>query len=81
MITKKLTLDQPVTYEIKVQGALDEQWLDWNGEITAIIEGDRNGSPITTLTITVDQAGLHGLLRYLYSLALPLISVNYIDCS
>lgn len=81
MITKKLTLDQPVTYEIKVQGALDEKWLDWNGEITATIEGDKNVNPITTLTITVDQAGLHGFLRYLYSLALPLISVNYVDCN
>jgi len=79
MIIKKLTLDQPATYVIKVPGALDENWLDWNGGMTATIECDRNGSPITTLTITVDQAGLQGLLRYLYSLGLPLISVIWVD--
>jgi hypothetical protein len=32
--------------------------------------------PVTTLTGAVDQAALHGLLRRLYSLGLPLISVN-----
>ena len=36
---------------------------------------DENGSPVTTLTGTVDQAALQGLLRRLYSLGLPLISV------
>jgi len=78
---KKLTLYRPVTYQIKVPGALDEKWLDWNGGITATIESDRNGNPITTLTTTVDQAGLQGLLRHLYSLCLPLISVNCVDCN
>lgn len=28
---QKLTLDRPVTYQIKVPGALDKKWLDWNG--------------------------------------------------
>jgi hypothetical protein len=76
---QKLTLDRPVTYQIKVPGALDEKWLDWNGGTTVNLESDRNNDPITTLTITADQAALQGLLRYLYSLGLPLISVICID--
>lgn len=75
----KLTLDQLVTYQIKVPGALDGKWLDWNGGMEVNIENDGNG-PITTLTITVDQAALHGLLRHLYSLGIPLKSVICQDC-
>ena len=42
-------------------------------------ETDDDGRPVTTLTGTLDQAALHGLLRRLYSLGIPLISVNCID--
>jgi hypothetical protein len=45
--------------------------------ITVASEGD--GSPITILTGTFDQAALQGLLRCLYSLGLPLISVNCVE--
>ena len=38
-----------------------------------------NEPPITTLTGEVDQAALHGLLRRLYALGLPLVSVIWID--
>jgi len=76
---QKLTLDRPVTYQIKVPGALDKKWLDWNGGMTVMIESDEDGAPITVLTITVDQAALQGLLRHLYSLGLPLISAIWID--
>ena len=74
----KLTLDKPVTYLIKVPGALDGERLDWNGGMAVTIESYGN-EPMTTLTITVDQAALHGLLRHLYSLGLPLISVICLD--
>ena len=80
MDKKKLTLDQPATYEIKVPGILDEKWLDWNGGMTVKTENEREANPITTLTITVDQAGVQGLLRHLYSFGLPLISVICVDC-
>ena len=73
------TLYQPVTYQIKVLGVLDDQWSDWNGGMTLAVESHENDLPITTLTGSVDQAALHGLLRRLYSLGLPLISVNCIE--
>lgn len=76
---KILRLTQPATYQIKVPGILDESWVDWAVKMTIQIENDDDGLPITTLTGTVDQAGLLGLLRRLYSLGLPLISAVWID--
>jgi hypothetical protein len=72
---QKLALDQPATYQIKVPGHIGPSWSDWVGGMTIAVERDDDGLPITTLTGTVDQAALHGLLRRLYSLGLPLISV------
>jgi hypothetical protein len=74
---QKLTLDRPATYQIQVLGHMDKSWSDWAGGMTIAIEGD--DLPVTTLTGTVDQAALQGLLRRLYSLGLPLISVHWIQ--
>ena len=79
-ITKqKLTLDRPATYQIKVPGHLNESWSEWAGGMAITVESDVDGLPVTTLTGTVDQAALQGLLRRLYSLGLPLISVNCVE--
>jgi hypothetical protein len=75
---QKLTLDRPAIYQIKVPGHVDESWSDWMGGMSITIESEGDGPPITTLTGTVDQAALQGLLRRLYSLGLPLISVQCI---
>jgi hypothetical protein len=72
---RKLTLDRPATYQIKVPGLLDESWSEWDGRMAVTTESEGDGPPITTLTGSVDQAALQGLLRRLYSLGLPLISV------
>jgi hypothetical protein len=74
---QKPTLDRPATYQIQVLGHMDKSWSDWAGGMTIAIEGD--DLPVTTLTGTVDQAALQGLLRRLYSLGLPLISVHWIQ--
>ena len=78
-VKRKLTLDQPATYQIKVPGHLDESWSDWTGRMTIAVDSEGDGPPVTTLTGTVDQAALQGLLRRLYSLGLPLISVNWVE--
>jgi hypothetical protein len=44
--------------------------------MTITVESEGEGPPVTTLTGTIDQAALQGLLRRLYSVGLPLISVN-----
>ena len=79
-VKQKLTLDRPATYQIKVPGHLDEGWSEWVGRMTITVESEADGPPITTLTGTVDQAALQGLLRRLYSLGLPLISVICVEC-
>jgi hypothetical protein len=76
---KKLTLDRPETYQIIVPGVLDEKCLEWIDGATVTVESDRNDEPVSILTTTVDQAALQGLLRHLYSLSLPLISVIWVD--
>ena len=73
----KLTLYSPATYQIKIPGQLDESWVEWAENLEITIETNQDGDPITTLISTIDQAALIGILRRLYSLGLPLISVAY----
>jgi hypothetical protein len=80
-VKQKLTLDRPATYQIKVPGELDESWSDWAGRMTITVESEGEGPPVTTLTgVVTDQAALQSLLRRLYSLGLPLISVVCVEC-
>ena len=77
---QKLTLDRPVTYQIKVPGHIGKSWSDWAGGMTITVESEGDGPPVTILTGTLDQAALQGLLRRLYSLGLPLILVHCVEC-
>jgi hypothetical protein len=76
----RLSLDRPATYQIQVPGHIGEGWSDWIGGMTITVESPSDGPPVTTLTGSLDQAALQGLLRRLYALGLPLISVIWIDC-
>ena len=76
---QKLTLDGPATYQIKVPGELDARWSDWAGEMVIAVQSEGDGPPVTTLTGSLDQAALQGLLRRLYSLGLPLISAICVE--
>ena len=76
---QKLTLDRPFVYQIKVPGVLDANWADWVGGVTIAVEREGVGLPVTTLTCLMDQAALHGVLRQLYALGVPLISVECIE--
>ena len=75
---QKLSLTRPATYQIKVPGYLDEVWSDWSREMIVKTEVE-GGFTVTTFLVSVDQAALHGFLRRLYSLGLPLISVICVD--
>jgi hypothetical protein len=75
----KLTLSQPQTYQIKIPGMLDPLWADDTSALQITIEENADGEPITILTGTMDQAALQGLLRQLYGLGLPLISVIWVE--
>ena len=78
-IKRKLTLDRTENYQIKVPGYLGESWTEWDGRMTVKVECEADGPPITTLTGVVDQAALLGLLRRLYALGLPLLSVICVE--
>jgi hypothetical protein len=69
------SLHRPATYQIQVPGHLDVSWSDWVEGMTITVESEGEGPPVTTLTGRLDQAALQGLLRRLYSLGLPLVSV------
>ena len=79
----KLTLYQPAIYQIQVPGEIDQRWSDWIEGMTIAVDSavydEGNRYPVTTLTGTFDQAALQGLLRRLYGLGLPLISVVCVD--
>ena len=71
-----LALHQPAEYQIRVPGELDLSWSDWIGGMTIAVENQGEGPPVTVLTgLVTDQAALQGLLRRIYSLGLPLLSV------
>ena len=74
----RLSLSTPVTYQIKVPGNIDGHQMDFVDSMTISTESGKDGMFITALTCTLDQAGLHGLLRKLYSIGCPLISVIWL---
>lgn len=64
---------QPTAYQIRIKGHLGRQWTDWFGGLTITLED--NGETLLIGPV-VDQAALHGLLRKVRDLGMPLISVN-----
>ena len=62
-------------YEIKITGHLNKSWADWFDGFTFIHEAD--GSTALTGKIS-DQAALHGILKKIRDLGLPLLSINQI---
>jgi len=63
---------QPMLYQIRIKGQLDSQWTDWFEGLTITQEED--GDTLLTGPL-VDQAALHGLLKKVRDLGLPLVSV------
>jgi hypothetical protein len=68
--------DQPGVYEIRIRGHLGREWTDWFGGLSITLEVD--GDTLLTGTV-VDQAALHGLLRRVRDLGMPLISVTRVE--
>src|SRR5262249_25505437 len=66
--------ESPV-YQIRIKGHLGRQWTDWFGSIAIALED--NGDTLLTGPM-VDQAALHGLLRKVRDLGMPLLAVNRI---
>jgi hypothetical protein len=63
---------QPAIYQIRLKGHLGSQWTDWFDGLTIALEED--GETLLTGPVA-DQAALHGLLKKVRDLGIPLISV------
>ena len=61
-----------MVYEIRLKGHLGPQWTDWFGGATLRLEA--NGETLLTCPVA-DQAALHGLLRKVRDVGMPLLAV------
>jgi hypothetical protein len=65
---------QPMVYQIRIKGHLGRQWTNWFSGLTITLD---NGETLLTGSV-VDQAALHGVLKKVRDLGLPLLSVNHV---
>ena len=63
---------QPMVYQIRIEGQLGRQWTVWFEGLT--ITALDNGETLLTGPV-VDQAALHGLIKKVRDLGMPLVSV------
>ena len=76
----ELTVDQPATYCIRVVGYLDENWSARLGGLKINASGQEGKRAVTTLSgQIIDQAALFGVLKALYDMRLPLLSVECLE--
>ena len=67
---------EPQLYEVRIKGHLDDKWIDWLGDVTITLEED--GDTLLTGPV-IDQAALHGLLKKVRDLGMPLVSVSPVE--
>jgi hypothetical protein len=68
-------MPQPV-YQIRISGHLDGSWESWFAGLA--ISREEGGETVLTGPVA-DQAALHGLLKKVRDLGLPLVSVVRTD--
>ena len=73
---RELTPPQPRVYQVRIKGHLGPQWTEWFGGVTITLQD--NGDTLLTSPVA-DQAALHGLLKRVRDLGIPLISVSPVD--
>lgn len=73
----QLTVDKPATYCIRVVGYLDQSWSNRLGGMTITVSSGAGKKKVSTLSgAMIDQAALFGVLKALYDMRLPLLSVE-----
>jgi hypothetical protein len=68
--------DQPMVYQIRIKGHLRHRWADWFGGLTITLED--TGDTLLTGPV-IDQAALHGYLKKVRDLGMPLVSVMGVE--
>ena len=66
---------RPMAYQVRITGQLDARWADWFEGLTITLDG---GDTLITGPV-VDQAALHGLLKRVRDLGMPLVSVSPVE--
>ncbi len=75
-----ISVDQPIEYEIEIQGRLEERWSPWFDDMDITVKNQTSGPTVTILRgMVADQAALHGVLNRIRDLNIPLISVQLIS--
>lgn len=75
-LNSALDTAEPLAYQIRLKGQLDSDWAEWFGGVS--ITQAENGETLL-ISPAIDQATLHGLLKKVRDLGLPLISINPIE--
>jgi hypothetical protein len=65
--------NQPMVYHIRIKGHLGHQWTDWFDGLS--ITQEEGGNTLLNGSVIV-QAALHGILKKIRDLGIPLLSVN-----
>jgi hypothetical protein len=66
---------RPMAYQVRLTGQLDARWADWFEGLTITLDG---GDTLISGPV-VDQAALHGLLKRVRDLGMPLVSVSPVE--
>lgn len=75
-LNPKTDPNEPMAYQIRLKGHLSSEWTDWFGGLSITLED--NGDTLLTGP-AIDQAALHGLLKKVRDLGMPLISVVHLE--
>jgi len=67
---------RPAVYQIRLKGHLSREWTGWFEGLTITLE--EGGDTLLTGPV-VDQAALHGLLKKVRDLGMPLVSVSPVE--
>lgn len=77
---KEFKIETPATYRIRVQGHIDPEWSELIGDMSITTDSTIDRNPVTNLVgYLIDQAALSGLLKALYELRIPILSVEDLD--
>jgi hypothetical protein len=72
----KMDPGQPMVFQIRIKGHLGLQWTEWFEGL--VITQKADGDTLLTGPV-VDQAALHGLLKKVRDLGMPLTSVTQVQ--